>query len=173
MKKQPNWKKMDDDSAKLKFYGFMAAPAYNTTQRITRSCMTYLTAQFKSREEFLAADLCSEELMERIIGHRHDHTTLESVLMIVDVFLDGKFLPSLKKELLAKFSDDEILRLTLKSSMNTIDYVKETIEVDVLISLLEGRAIFKDERSIEDFSREMVEIFESVYPIKRHLLKSA
>jgi hypothetical protein len=135
--------------------------------------MSYLSSHFDDVDKCINSGLTSKDLMNRILRSRHDHTTLESVLRVIDVHLDSNYLAEIREKLVSKFEDDELLSLTLKSNKNTIDYIKQTIEVDVLINLLEGRAIFKDGKSIEQFSREIIEIFESVYPLKRNLLKAS
>lgn len=168
--KKPNYKLMDEHIAKLMLFGVQAAPAYNTAQRLTRACLDFLASHVSSYEELVKLNICSKEMADKICHGRHDHTTLESALMIVDAFLEGKYTKVLRNRLCEKFSDEELLRITIDSKQSTIDYVKKTIPIDVLVGHLEGRAIYLENKSVKDFSKEMLSLLYEIYPIEKKSL---
>lgn len=168
--------RMRADKDKLKLFGNLAKPPMSTIQRLVYSSMVFLRNEFDSHEDLIKADLCSLEMASKIGNLRFDHTTLESVLAIVDVYLGQKYLRKLKENLLSQMSEKELSVVRYNTDMDSNEELAMFATVDVLISVMEGKAIFGDNKTVSDFSREITSSFHEIYPFRKkeaQLLKSA
>lgn len=159
--------KIMDAKDKQLIFGNLASPPLNTTQRLTYSCMVYLRQFYDTHEQFNHEELCSQEMGNKIRFLRYDYTTLESILKVVDIHFKKKCIGILRDRLSVELSDTEILEYTLEKDPFAIGYIRKTINIDVILALLEGKALFKEGVSVQEFSKRIVEIFYEVYPIRK------